>query len=123
PDDEIEKLRNYVQTKGSRFCSNLPLVRLFLAESKGASFNIKAGLDEEIRRRYYKFLKKLALVFESGIKKKRFRKIAEPYHLAVAFDNVIDAFLLLWLEAPDDHPFPENPDTILDIFFQGLIKS
>jgi AcrR family transcriptional regulator len=121
PDDEIEKLRNYVRTKGDRFRSNLPFIRLFLAESKGASFNIRAGLDEALRKRYYAFLERLATVFESGIRNKRIRKIASPYHLAVALDSVIDAFLLLWLEAPERHPYPEDPDAILDIFFKGLL--
>jgi TetR/AcrR family transcriptional regulator len=121
PDDEIEKLRNYVRTKGEMFRGNLPFVRLFLAESKGASFNIKSGLDEELRKRYYAFLERLAAVFESGIKNERIRKIAAPYHLAVALDSVVDAFLLLWLESPEQHPYPEDPDAIWDIFFKGLI--
>ncbi|GLI36385.1 TetR/AcrR family transcriptional regulator [Desulforhabdus amnigena] len=122
-DDEVEKLRNYVMTKGERFRSNLPFVRLFLAESKGASFNIKAGLDEELRKRMYGFLERLASIFESGIKNKRFKPISSPYSLAVALDSVLDAFLLLWLDAPERHPYPEDPDTILDIFFKGLIES
>ena len=120
-DDEVEKLRNYVRTKGERFRENLPFVRLFLAESRGASFNIKAGLDEELRKRYYAFLERLALIFDSGIKNKRFKNITDPYHLAVALDSVVDAFLLLWLDAPERHPFPEDPDTILDIFLKGLV--
>lgn len=121
PGDEVEKLRNYVRTKGERFRGNLPFVRLFLAESRGASFNIKAGLDEELRKRYYAFLQRLALIFDSGIKNKRFKNITDPYHLAVAFDSVIDAFLLLWLDAPERHPYPEDPDSILDIFLKGLV--
>ena len=120
-DDEVEKLRNYVRTKGERFRENLPFVRLFLAESRGASFNIKAGLDEELRKRYYAFLERLALIFDSGIKNKRFKNITDPYHLAVALDSVVDAFLLLWLDAPERHPYPEDPDTILDIFLKGLV--
>jgi TetR/AcrR family transcriptional regulator len=120
-DDEVEKLRNYIRTKGERFRGNLPFVRLFLAESRGASFNIKAGLDEELRKRYYSFLERLALIFDRGIKNKRFKNITDPYHLAVALDSVVDAFLLLWLDAPERHPFPEDPDTILDIFLKGLV--
>ena len=69
PEDEVEKLRNYVRTKSERFRSNLPFVRLFLAESRGASFNLKAGLDDEMRKRYYDFLERLASIFASGIKK------------------------------------------------------
>jgi len=121
-DDEVEKLRNYVRTKGERFRRNLPFVRLYLAESRGASFNIKAGLDEAVRTRYYAFLERLAAIFASGIKNKRFKKIAGPYHLAVALDSALDAFLLLWLDAPERNPFPEDPDTILDIFFRGLLN-
>ena len=121
-DDEVEKLRNYVRTKGERFRGNLPFVRLFLAESRGASFNIKAGLDEELRQRYYAFLERLASIFDSGIKNRRFKKIASPYYLAVALDSVLDASLLLWLDAPERHPFPDDPDTILDIFFRGLLE-
>lgn len=122
PNEEIEKLRDYVRVKGQLFGTNLPFIRLFIAESGGATFNMKAGLDEDMRRQYAKTLEYLASVFESGIKKARFRGIAAPYSLAVALDSVINAFLLLSLEAPDVHPYPKNPDTILDIFFRGLAE-
>lgn len=121
PGDEIERLRNYVRTKGKMFRDNLPFVRLFLAESKGASFNLKAGLDEALRKRYYALLERLAAVFESGIKDGLIRRVAAPYHLAAALDSVVDAFLLLWLESPEQYPYPEDPDAILDIFFKGLV--
>jgi TetR/AcrR family transcriptional regulator len=123
PEDEVEKLRNYIRTKSDRFRSNLPFVRLFLAESRGVSFNLQAGLDEELRQRYYGFLERLAAIFASGIKNHRFKKIAEPYFLAAAFDSVIDTSLLLWLDAPERYPYPEDPGTILNIFFNGLIDS
>jgi AcrR family transcriptional regulator len=123
PDDEIEKLRQYVRTKSERIRANPAFVRLFLAERRGASFNIKAGLDDELRSRHYAFLERLASVFESGIRKERFKNIADPYHLAIALDSVFDAFLLLWLDAPDRHPYPDDPDTILNILFKGLIDS
>jgi TetR/AcrR family transcriptional regulator len=121
PDDEIEKLRNYVRTRSERFRSNLPFVRLFLAESRGVSFSIKAGLNEELRKRYSNFLERLATIFDRGIKKQRFKKIAGPYYLAAALDSIVDASLLLWLDAPERHPYPEDPDAILNIFFKGLI--
>lgn len=123
PDDAVEKLRNFVRVKGERFRDNLPFVRLFLAERRGASFNIKAGLDDEMRRRHRAFLKKLAAVFEKGINIKRFKPIADPFHMAVALDSFLDAFLLLWLDEPERHPYPEDPDSVLNIFFKGLIDS
>ncbi len=80
PDAEIEKLRNYVKAKGEVFRANVSMIRLYFAETRGASFNIMAGLDPEIRERYGHFLQTLASVFESGMKRKRFRKIADPYY-------------------------------------------
>jgi len=125
PDDEVETLRNYVRAKAEMFGRNVPFIRLFLAESRGASFNIKAGLDEDVRKRYKETLEKLALVFESGIKNNRFNKIADPYFLAVALDSVINTFLLLSLETSEIDPYsdPESTDTVLDIFFRGLLDS
>jgi len=122
PEDEIEQLRNYIRTKGERFRDDLKFVRLFLAERRGASFNIKAGLDDEMRKRHYALQERLAAIFESGMENKRFRKIAAPFHLAVALDSTLDAFLLLWLDEPDRHPYPEDPDVILDVFLRGLIE-
>jgi len=123
PDDEVEQLRNYIRARGERFRKNLPFIRIFVAESRGASFNIKAGLNGELRQRHLTFLKKVAFIFESGIKNKRFRPIADPFRLAIAFDSVLDAYLFLWLDEPEIHPYPEDPNDILDIFIKGLLKS
>jgi AcrR family transcriptional regulator len=120
-DDEVEKLQNYVKAKSTVFMDNVAAIRLYFAETRGASFNIKAGFDSRIREQYEQILYSLASVFESGIKRKRFHKIAEPYHLAVALSNLCSAFLFLWLEAPERHPYPNDPDVILNILFKGLI--
>jgi TetR/AcrR family transcriptional regulator len=121
PDDEIEKVRNYVRVKGEIFRDNVAMIRLYFAETRGASFNIMAGLDSAIRERYGQFMQTLASVFERGIKRKRFKKIAAPYYLAIALDSLTNAFLFLWFESPERHPYPEDPDTILDILFKGLV--
>jgi hypothetical protein len=97
------------------------MVRLYFAETRGASFNITAGLDREIRDRYGHLVETLASIFKSGIDRKRFVKIADPYHLAVAMESLTNGFLFLWLEAPERHPYPEDPDAILNILFKGLI--
>jgi AcrR family transcriptional regulator len=121
-DDEVEKLRSFVRTKGAVFQKDISFIRLYFAETRGASFNIKAGLVNEIRGRHDKTVKSIAAIIETGIKKKKFKKIAEPYHLAVAIDSICNAFLFNWLEFPDQHPYPEDPDIILNILFQGLIE-
>ncbi len=124
PDDEIEKLRSYVRAKGDLFRANASMIRLYFSETRGASFNVMTGLVPEIRERYGQFLQTtLASVFERGMRKKRFKKIGDPYCLAVALDSLINTFLFLWLEAPERHPYPEDPNTILDILFKGLVES
>ncbi len=122
PGDEIERLRNFVRTKGELFRGNLPFIRLYLAESRGASYNIKAGVDEKVRKGYRDSLQRLASIIEAGMKNGRFHRIASPYYLAVALDSTVNAFLLLWFDAPESHPYPGSPDGILDIFFKGLVE-
>jgi AcrR family transcriptional regulator len=121
-DDEIEKLRNLVRAKGKVFMENAPVVRLYHAETKGAGYNVKAGLDADIRKKYDHVQQTVAAVFERGIKKRLFKKIAEPYHLAVVLNSMINDFLFLWLEDSEKNPFPENPDVILNILFDGLLN-
>ncbi len=121
-EDETEQLRNYVKAKCVVFRDNIAVIRLYFTETRGASFNIRAGLDKNIRERYNNvLLNVLAPVFERGMEKNIFNRIAEPYHLAVALDSLCNAFLFLWLEEPDLNTYPEDPDLILNIFFQGLI--
>ncbi|MBW2684275.1 MAG: TetR/AcrR family transcriptional regulator [Deltaproteobacteria bacterium] len=120
-DDVMEKLRNYIKSKGSVFMNNVSVVRLYFAETRGASFNIKAGLDKEIREDYEQLMQELAKVFEAGIQQKRFQQIADPYHLAVALESLTNTFLLLWLESPEQHSYPEDPDVILDILCKSLM--
>ena len=121
PGDEIEKLRRYVQTKGEVFRDKAATIRLYFAETRGASFNIMAGVDQDIRNRRERFLECIAEIFASGIRAGRFHPIANPYILAVALDSLCNAFLFLWLENPEKHSYPESPDTILNILFKGLI--
>ncbi|MBW2609597.1 MAG: TetR/AcrR family transcriptional regulator [Deltaproteobacteria bacterium] len=122
PDDEVEKLRNYVRVKGKFFSANASMIRLYFAETQGSSFNVMAGLDSEMRERYYQLMQTLASLFERGIRKRRLKKIADPYSLAIALDSLTNAFLFLWVESPERHPFPKDPDTILDILFKGLVE-
>jgi len=121
-EDEVEKLRNYVRVKGEVFKDNVAMIRLYFAETRGASFNVMGGLDDTIRKLYYEFLKRLSSVFEKGMKRKRFNRIADAYHLALCLDSISNAFLLLWLDSPEKHPYPEDPDVVVNVLFKGLIR-
>jgi TetR/AcrR family transcriptional regulator len=116
----VERLRGYVRAKGRIYMDNAACIRLYFAENRGASFNIKAGLDSEIRERCELVLRRLETVFAEGMDSGVFRRAAEPYHLALALDSLCNAFLFHWLE--ERQPYPESPDTILNIFFKGLME-
>ena len=121
--DEVEKLRYYIRTKSALFKDNLSFIRLFIAENTLMNFDTKCDMNTVIKNRHHNLLKNLSDIFESGIKSKRFKPVAPPFNLAIALDGVVNAFLMLWVNSPEKHPFPKQPDTILDLFFKGLMDA
>ena len=121
--DEIEMLREYVRTKGELFRNNAAAIRLYYAETRGATFNAMAGLEAEIRRRYRVTLSLIAAVFERGMKRKRFARVAAPLQLATALDSMINAFFFQWLEDPQAQPSAPEAAPILNILFKGLLNA
>ena len=121
-DDEAEILRNYLRVKGDIYREDLPYLRLYLAESRGVSYDSTEDLYQRVRQGYDLVLDKLASVFASGIKKMRFKKLADPHFLAVTFDGAANALLFLGIRDPEGHPYSEDPGAVLDIFMQGLLE-
>ncbi len=119
-DDVLTVIEDYIAAKARLFKDNLTLLRLYFAETRGASFNIKAGLDQEIRKLYKKFLMRLASVLEAGVRKKMFHKM-DPYYMALALEGLTNAFLFCWLEDPEQHPYEANVPLIRDMFFKGVL--
>lgn len=110
-------LRDYVAAKAAVSAATL---QLYFAETRGASFNIKAGLDRDIRKLYDEVVAKLASIFATGVRKNVFRKL-EPYYMAVALEGMTNAFLFCWLEDPERHPYEANIPTAMDMFFEGVL--
>jgi TetR/AcrR family transcriptional regulator len=121
PGDEVERLRAYVSAKGRIFENNRSMLRLYFEETRKTRFDIKSGLDAELRTIYDDFIQRLASVFESGIERGLFRRLMEPYYLAVALASLTNAFLFLWLEDPVSHPYSKNVDTIMRVTFESII--
>jgi len=118
--DVMTVIENYIAAKARLFADNLATLRLYFAETRGASFNIKAGLDQDIRKLYDTFIMRLASILETGVRTKVFRKM-DPYHMAVALEGLTNAFLFCWLEDPEQHPYGANVPMIRDIFLKGVL--
>ena len=117
--EPLTVLRNYVAAKGTIFAENVDSIRLYFAETQGASYNLKAGLDRDIQSLYDEVLDKLALLFKAGIRKKLFRKL-DPYYMAVALEGMSNSFLFRWLEDTEAHPYEKNVTVMTDMFLQGV---
>ena len=120
-DDTEEKLRRFVVAKGDHFRENKELVRLFLSVTRQSKYIGLVKLAAEVRQRQIQFLDTLAAVFDKGVREGCFAAIATSRHLAIALDSLINTLLLLWIESPEENPYPEDPDVILNIFFKGLM--
>ncbi len=121
PEKEVDKLRNYVRAKVKFFHAHAPMIRIYFAETLGSKFSNIATLAPETKELQKALMGRLAMIFESGMKSRRFKKIGDPGHLAVALENITNAFLFLWLDEPGTYPLPQDPDVILNILFKGLI--
>ncbi|HHW44180.1 MAG TPA: TetR/AcrR family transcriptional regulator [Desulfotomaculum sp.] len=116
--DEYARVKNFLKTKCKLFMENILSIRLYFAVSgAGVSFNVRRGLETELRSFYDQVIQKLANVFEKGIQKKIFRPL-DPYYLALALDSISNAFLFCWMEDPDKHPV--DTDLIEKIFFERI---
>ena len=117
--DEMLGIKAYLETHIRLFMENLKFVRLYLAETRGSSFNIGAGLDEALRERHALILNELAKTFKRGIRKGLFKGF-DPYLLATALEGITHAFLVQHLVDPHDHQF--DADLIIKLFFEAIIN-
>jgi len=119
-EDVVSILKNYIAAKARLFTGSIDTIRLYFAETRGASFNIRAGMDRDIRRMYDEFLKQFSQVLKRGIREKVLRRL-NPYYMAVAIEGLTNAFLFCWLENPEQHPYEANTTVITEIFLKGVL--
>lgn len=118
--DVLTILTDYISAKAGVFAGNLATLQLYFAETQGASFNIKAGLDQDIRKLYDELVRQLASTLKKGIRENVLNK-NNPYYMAVALEGLTNAFLFCELEGPDRHPYKANVSLIRDMFFKGVV--
>ena len=118
--DILEKIKEYIRVKWEIVKDNLDFIKLYLAEVRGLSFSIRAGLDKEIRKLYTETLEKLSYIFSLGIRKGLFKENLNPYDLAISFDGMINSLLLSYFEKGEILNF--SSDFILEVFLKGVLK-
>jgi len=118
----LRAIKRYIAVSRKLFIENLPLVRLYFAETRGASINPRAGLDQAVLRLYDDGIDKLASVFEKGIDDRVFRSL-DPYHMALALDGIVNTFLFRMMEDPARFGKKDNLSAATDIFFRGVLSA
>ena len=118
----LRAIKRYITVHQELFYANILLVRLYFAETRGASFNIKAGLDQDILRLYDEGIEKLASVFAKGIEEDVFRGL-DPYQMALALEGTINTFLFRIMKDPARIRDGDNLSTAADIFFRGVLST
>ena len=117
----LQVIREYIAARREVHDENQSIIRLYFAETRGASFNIKAGLDQDLLRLHDEGMRELASVFERGIKENIFRAL-DPYHMALALDGIVMAFLFRMMEDPAGFRNEDKLSSAADIFFRGVLS-
>ncbi len=118
--DTLAVLGDYIAAKSEIFANSVATLRLYFAETRGASFNIKAGLDQDIRKLYDEMVEQLASTIKKGIDRKVLKE-GDPYYMAIALEGLTNAFLFCWLEDPERHSYKSNVPMIKELFLNGCL--
>jgi TetR/AcrR family transcriptional regulator len=119
--DPLEAIEEYISVRWSLFTTNLSVWRLYFAETQGASFNFKSGLDADLLELYDQLMEKLVSVFDSGVQKKTFRDL-DTYHMAIALEGTITAFLFRVLQKPELVNSSDGLSGVTEIFLHGVLN-
>jgi TetR/AcrR family transcriptional regulator len=118
-DDIITILKKHLE-KGAKFIAdNFSIIRVYLSEIKGMSYNLKDGFDRELCDIRKKIIGLVSKIIERGIQQKIFRQI-DPYDASIALHGILDAFLFEWIENPDKYSGNIDTNLIIDLFMRGI---
>ena len=117
----LRAIKRYISIHRKLFFENLPVVRLYFAETKGACFDVQAGFDQDLLRLYDEGIKNLASVFERGVKENVFQAF-DPYDMALALQGIISAFLFRMIEDPARFRKRNKLADAANIFLKGALN-
>lgn len=117
--DPVRAIEKCITIHRDLFFENQPFVSLFYN-----SAHIHVGPVSEPALHDYRdeYLKKLASIFERGIKAKIFRD-GDPYHMALALYGIILTFLFQMNEDPAGFRKGDELSSVRDLFLKGVMRN
>jgi len=119
--DPFQAIKEYIAVQRELFFANLPVVRLYYSETKGACYSMRPGFDQDLLKLRDERIKKLGSVFEAGIKERVFRDL-DPNHMSLALHGIIDAFLYRMMEDPARFRKRDELSDAAEIFLGGVMN-
>ena len=99
--------------------NNSAIIRLYLQETTGAGFSLRANMTQAIRVQYDDLLKMLGGLFARGIQKGVF-VAGDPTLYAVALDGMTNALVLAVMEDPQRQAM--DIEAVCNLFFNGILN-
>ncbi len=115
----VRAIEKCITTHRELFFDNLPFVRLFY---NSAHIHVGPVSEPDLHKFRDEYLKKLASIFERGIKAKVFRD-GDPHHMALALYGIILTFLFKMNEDPAGFRKGDEFSSVRDIFLKGVLKN
>jgi len=119
PGSELDKLERFIETKAALYVRHIPLARLYFTQGVGVKMLPASGLDREVRAIRRRTFESLEQVFRRGIRKGLLLK-ADAAVLVLTLQGVMNAFLELLIERPDDFPAETITHWTKTIFFERV---
>jgi len=116
----LEKITGVARAKCRLFTENAAIVRLYLAETRGANSSVTAQLEGELRASHETYFERLTETFAEAIVEGDVVE-ADCSALAFAFDSVINAFMFDHVRTSPDTGCEPKVQALLDIFFGPVL--
>ena len=116
--DEVNVLERLMALKREILDKHRVVLRVFFGQALGARWSLDASLSREVRERYVVYVDELAKVFESGIRKKLFRRV-DSHDLAIGFEGLTNAFIGEWSQRAQAQPNEDEARAVLELFLSG----
>jgi AcrR family transcriptional regulator len=117
--DPVRAIERCISIHGELFSENQPFVRLFY---NSAHIHVGPVSEPSLHDHRDEYLKKLASIFERGIKANIFRD-GNPYHMALALYGIILTFLFQMNENPAGFRKGDELSSVRDLFLKGVLRN